>query len=96
LSPCSWKGFVQIISQCGSLEYAIELSKWIKGRRAFVMLDFTRQMEDQLNSENHARLTVWTAMRDKGSTLNQLGPDVLRMVLELARVPRPVLWEEIL
>jgi hypothetical protein len=53
-------------------------------------------MEDQLNSENHARLTVWTAMRDKGSTLNQLGPDVLRMVLELARVPSPVLWEEIL
>ena len=91
-----WKGYVRHFSQCGSLKYALLLAKNIKSKRPCVMKAFVSQIEDEIDRENHLRLTVWTAVKDRNSSLHALGADVLRMILDQTRPPEIVLWEDVL
>jgi len=91
-----WKGYVRHLSECCCLQYALVLARQIKSKRPWVMKAFVSQLEDEIDRENHLRLTVWSAVKDQGSTLHALGADVLRIILDHARQPEIVLWEDVL
>jgi hypothetical protein len=91
-----WKGYVRQFARCGCLNYALTLARHIKNKRPFVTKAFVTQIEDEIERENRLRLTVWSALKDKESSLHCLGADVLRMVLDRAREPEVILWEDVL
>jgi len=91
-----WRSYVKYLARCGGLNYALALAKNIKNKRPFVTKAFVSQLEDEIAREDHLRLTAWSALKDKESSLHALGTDVLRMVLERAREPEVILWEDVL
>jgi len=90
------RGYVRHFAQCGCLPYALMLAKNIRGRRNVVMADFARQIQDEIDSEDAIRLTISVSLKDSGSLLHALGADLLRLVVDAARQPGIVLWEDVL
>ena len=90
------RGYVKHFAQCGCLPYALALAKSLRGRRNVVMADFARQIQDEIDNENAVRLVLSVSIKDHGSLFHQLGADLLRLVIDAARQPEIVLWEDVL
>ena len=64
--------------------------------KTVVMADFARQIQDEIDNENAVRLVLSVSIKDHGSLFHQLGADLLRLIIDAARQPEIVLWEDVL